>query len=288
MKRKIIVAILAVTVIVSTLAAPLAQVFAAENDKDITGTWTGSSMGIPMEMTVNDDGTYQISVDGGNKETGSWVLKDKDFIMDMDSDYELNMKYNGDSIFVDSSDIDIGFCKTPANVKTDEQKTDVSESDFNGVWKVDTVEFEKLAAGPDAFGITDMFAYIKNGYVNLYITGTNISDPVKLNDIQAELNSKTGTITFDIPKDEATNEVTSLDNKCTFSIMDSGILKMDLMIDGQEMIFNMKKSSKDELRTAKNKTTDTDSTAGNTEENGSPTIQSIADYINDTEESENN
>lgn len=285
MKRKIIVAILAVTVIVSTLAAPLAQVFAAEND--ITGTWTGSSMGIPMEMTVNDDGTYQISVDGGNKETGSWVLKDKDFIMDMDSDYELNMKYNGDSIFVDSSDIDIGFCKTPANVKTDEQKTDVSESDFNGVWKVDTVEFEKLVAGPDAFGITDMFADIKNGYVNLYITGTNISDPVKLNDIQAELNSKTGTITFDIPKDEATNEVTSLDNKCTFSIMDSGILKMDLMIDGQEMIFNMKKSSKDELRTAKNKTTDTDSTAGNTEENGSPTIQSIADYINDTEESEN-
>ena len=60
MKRKIIVAILAVTVIVSTLAAPLAQVFAAENDKDITGTWTGSSMGIPMEMTVNNDGTYQI------------------------------------------------------------------------------------------------------------------------------------------------------------------------------------------------------------------------------------
>ena len=288
MKRKIIVAILAVTVIVSTLAAPLAQVFAAENDKDITGTWTGSSMGIPMEMTVNNDGTYQISVDGGNKETGSWVLKDKDFIMDMDSDYELNMKYNGDSIFVDSSDIDIGFCKTPADVKTDEQKTDVSESDFNGVWKVDTVEFEKLAARPDAFGITDMFADIKNGYVNLYITGTNISDPVKLNDIQAELNSKTGTITFDIPKDEATNEVTSLDNKCTFSIMDSGILKMDLMIDGQEMIFNMKKSSKDELRTAKNKITDTDSTAGNTEENGSPTIQSIADYINDTEESENN
>ena len=288
MKRKIIVAILAVTVIVSTLAAPLAQVFAAENDKDITGTWTGSSMGIPMEMTVNDDGTYQISVDGGNKETGSWGLKDKDFIMDMDSDYELNMKYNGDSIFVDSSDIDIGFCKTPANVKTDEQKTDMSESDFNGVWKVDTVEFEKLTAGPDAFGITDMFADIKNGYVNLYITGTNISDPVKLNDIQAELNSKTGTITFDIPKDEATNEVTSLDNKCTFSIMDSGILKMDLMIDGQEMIFNMKKSSKDELRTAKNKITDTDSTAGNTEENGSPTIQSIADYINDTEESENN
>lgn len=288
MKRKIIVAILAVTVIVSTLAAPLAQVFAAENDKDITGTWTGSSMGIPMEMTVNNDGTYQISVDGGNKETGSWVLKDKDFIMDMDSDYELNMKYNGDSIFVDSSDIDIGFCKTPADVKTDEQKIDVSESDFNGVWKVDTVEFEKLAAGPDAFGITNMFADIKNGYVNLYITGTNISDPVKLNDIQAELNSKTGTITFDIPKDEATNEVTSLDNKCTFSIMDSGKLKMDLMIDGQEMIFNMKKSSKDELRTAKNKITDTDSTAGNTEENGSPTIQSIADYINDTEESENN
>lgn len=288
MKRKIIVAILAVTVIVSTLAAPLAQVFAAENDKDITGTWTGSSMGIPIEMTVNNDGTYQISVDGGNKETGSWVLKDKDFIMDMDSDYELNMKYNGDSIFVDSSDIDIGFCKTPADVKTDEQKIDVSESDFNGVWKVDTVEFEKLAARPDAFGITDMFADIKNGYVNLYITGTNISDPVKLNDIQAELNSKTGTITFDIPKDEATNEVTSLDNKCTFSIMDSGKLKMDLMIDGQEMIFNMKKSSKDELRTAKNKTTDTDSTAGNTEENGSPTIQSIADYINDTEESENN
>lgn len=288
MKRKIIVAILAVTVIVSTLAAPLAQVFAAENDKDITGTWTGSSMGIPMEMTVNDDGTYQISVDGGNKETGSWVLKDKDFIMDMDSDYELNMKYNGDSIFVDSSDIDIGFCKTPANVKTDEQKTDVSESDFNGVWKVDTVEFEKLAAGPDAFGITDMFADIKNGYVNLYITGTNISDPVKLNDIQAELNSKTGTITFDIPKDEATNEVTSLDNKCTFSIMDSGILKMDLMIDGKEMIFNMKKSSKDELRTAKNKITDTDSTAGNTEENGSPTIESVADYISDTSEEKTN
>ena len=63
---------------------------------------------------------------------------------------------------------------------------------------------------------------------------------------------------------------------------------MDLMIDGQEMIFNMKKSSKDELRTAKNKITDTDKTADSAENDGSPTIESVADYISDTSEEKTN
>ena len=59
-------AILAIAMIAGTLAAPLAQVFAAGTEKDVTGTWYGSSMGIPITMDVMENGTYKVSVDDGN------------------------------------------------------------------------------------------------------------------------------------------------------------------------------------------------------------------------------
>ena len=55
-------AILAVAMIAGTLVAPLAQVFAAGTEKDVTGTWYGSSVGTPITMDVMENGTYKVSV----------------------------------------------------------------------------------------------------------------------------------------------------------------------------------------------------------------------------------
>ena len=100
MKRKILVAILAIAMIAGTLAAPLAQVFAAGTEKNVTGTWYGSSIGIPIIMDVMENGTYKVSVDDGNEEEGVWTVENDEFVMDKDTDYEMSLQFDGDSIFL--------------------------------------------------------------------------------------------------------------------------------------------------------------------------------------------
>ena len=143
MKRKIIVAILAVAMIAGTLAAPLAQVFASGTEKNVTGTWYGSSMGIPITMDVMENGTYKVSVDDGNEEEGVWTVENDEFVMDKDTDYQMSLQFDGDSIFLDDEDgIDFEFEREPAEKETEEVKKDVKESAFVGVWKADNVDFE--------------------------------------------------------------------------------------------------------------------------------------------------
>ena len=147
MKRKIIVAILAVAMIAGTLAAPLAQVFASGTEKNMTGTWYGSSMGIPITMDVMENGTYKVSVDDGNEEEGVWTVENDEFVMDKDTDYEMSLQFDGDSIFLDDEDgIDFEFEREPAEKETEEVKKDVKESAFVGVWKADNVDFEGVSS----------------------------------------------------------------------------------------------------------------------------------------------
>ena len=123
MKRKILVAILAIAMIAGTLAAPLAQVFAAGTEKNVTGTWYGSSMGIPITMDVMENGTYKVSVDDGNEEEGVWTVENDEFVMDKDTDYEMSLQFDGNSIFLDDEDgINFEFEREPAEKETEEVK----------------------------------------------------------------------------------------------------------------------------------------------------------------------
>lgn len=132
-----------------TLAAPLAQVFAAGTEKNVTGTWYGSSMGIPITMDVMENGTYKVSVDDGNEEEGVWTVENDKFVMDKDTDYEMSLQFDGDSIFLDDEDgIDFEFEREPAEKETEEVKKDVKESAFIGVWKADNVDFEGISSTP--------------------------------------------------------------------------------------------------------------------------------------------
>lgn len=256
MKRKIIVAILAVAMIAGTLAAPLAQVFAAGTEKNVTGTWYGSSMGIPITMDVMENGTYKVSVDDGNEEEGVWTVENDKFVMDKDTDYEMSLQFDGDSIFLDDEDgIDFEFERKPAEKETEEVKKDVKESDFIGAWKADNVDFEGISSTPDTLGVSNVFVEIQKGKADFYITGSNFSTPVNL--VNMKTTFEDGVLCVDIEEDDASEEAeviktsTKTENKCEFYFTDSGVLKMRLCIDGSVMEFNMEKATKKNLQKQK-------------------------------------
>lgn len=254
MKRKIIVAILAVAMIAGTLAAPLAQVFAAGTEKHVTGTWYGSSMGIPITMDVMENGTYKVSVDDGNEEEGVWTVENDEFVMDKDTDYEMSLQFDGNSIFLDDEDgIDFEFEREPAEKETEEVKKDVKESDFIGAWKADNVDFEGVSSTPDTLGVSNVFAEIKKSKADFYITGNNFSTPINLIDMKTTFED--GVLRVDIEEDDASEEAvkisTKTENKCEFYFTGSRVLKMCLYIDGSVMKFEMEKSNQKELAKAK-------------------------------------
>lgn len=283
MKRKIIVAILAVAMIAGTLAAPLAQVFAAGTEKHVTGTWYGSSMGIPITMDVMENGTYKVSVDDGNEEEGVWTVENDEFVMDKDTDYEMSLQFDGNSIFLDNEDgIDFEFEREPAEKETEEVKKDVKESDFIGAWKADNVDFEGVSSTPDTLGVSNVFAEIKKSKADFYITGNNFSTPINLIDMKTTFED--GVLRVDIEEDDASEEAvkisTKTENKCEFYFTGSRVLKMCLYIDGSVMKFEMEKSNQKELAKAKSGNGTIEVKADEKEtKTGKTTTETVDEYI---------
>ena len=283
MKRKIIVAILAVAMIAGTLAAPLAQVFAAGTEKHVTGTWYGSSMGIPITMDVMENGTYKVSVDDGNEEEGVWTVENDEFVMDKDTDYEMSLQFDGNSIFLDDEDgIDFEFEREPAKKETEEVKKDVKESDFIGAWKADNVDFEGVSSTPDTLGVSNVFAEIKKSKADFYITGNNFSTPINLIDMKTTFED--GVLRVDIEEDDASEEAvkisTKTENKCEFYFTGSRVLKMCLYIDGSVMKFEMEKSNQKELAKAKSGNGTIEVKADEKEtKTGKTTTETVDEYI---------
>ena len=291
MKRKIIVAILAVAMIAGTLAAPLAQVFAAGTEKNVTGTWYGSSMGIPITMDVMENGTYKVSVDDGNEEEGVWTVENDEFVMDKDTDYEMSLQFDGNSIFLDDEDgIDFEFEREPTEKETEEVKKDVKESDFIGAWKADNVDFEGISSTPDTLGVSNVFVEIQKGKADFYITGSNFSTPVNL--VNMKTTFEDGVLCVDIEEDDASEEVeviktsTKTENKCEFYFTVSGVLKMRLCIDGSVMKFNMEKSNQKELAKAKSGNGTVEVKADEKEtKTGKTTTETVEEYIREAKNS---
>lgn len=291
MKRKIILAILAVAMIAGTLAAPLAQVFAAGTEKNVTGTWYGSSMGIPITMDVMENGTYKVSVDDGNEEEGVWTVENDEFVMDKDTDYEMSLQFDGNSIFLDDEDgIDFEFEREPTEKETEEVKKDVKESDFIGAWKADNVDFEGISSTPDTLGVSNVFVEIQKGKADFYITGSNFSTPVNL--VNMKTTFEDGVLCVDIEEDDASEEVeviktsTKTENKCEFYFTDSGVLKMRLCIDGSVMKFNMEKSNQKELAKAKSGNGTVEVKADEKEtKTGKTTTETVEEYIREAKNS---
>lgn len=284
MKRKIIVAILAVAMIArNALQHPLAQVFAAGTEKHVTGTWYGSSMGIPITMDVMENGTYKVSVDDGNEEEGVWTVENDEFVMDKDTDYEMSLQFDGNSIFLDDEDgIDFEFEREPAEKETEEVKKDVKESDFIGAWKADNVDFEGVSSTPDTLGVSNVFAEIKKSKADFYITGNNFSTPINLIDMKTTFED--GVLRVDIEEDDASEEAvkisTKTENKCEFYFTGSRVLKMCLYIDGSVMKFEMEKSNQKELAKAKSGNGTIEVKADEKEtKTGKTTTETVDEYI---------
>lgn len=211
--------------------------------------------------------------------------------MDKDTDYEMSLQFDGDSIFLDDEDgIDFEFERKPAEKETEEVKKDVKESAFIGVWKADNVDFEGVSSTPDTLGVSNVFAEIKKSKADFYITGNNFSTPINLIDMKTTFED--GVLRVDIEEDDASEEAeviktsTKTDNKCEFYFTDSGVLKMRLCIDGSVMEFNMEKSNQKELAKAKSGNGTIEVKADEKEtKTGKTTTETVEEYIREAKNS---
>lgn len=207
------------------------------------------------------------------------------FVMDKDTDYEMSLQFDGDSIFLDDEDgIDFEFEREPAEKETEEVKKDVKESAFIGVWKADNVDFEGISSTPDTLGVSNVFVEIQKGKADFYITGSNFSTPVNL--VNMKTTFEDGVLCVDIEEDDASEEAeviktsTKTENKCEFYFTDSEALKMRLYIDGSVMEFEMEKSNQKELAKAKSGTGTVEVKADEKEsKTGKTTTETMEEYI---------
>ena len=255
-------------------------------------------------MDVLENGTYKVSVDDGNEEEGAWTVENDEFVMDKDTDYEMSLQFDGNSIFLDEEDgINFEFEREPAEKETEEVKEDVKESDFFGVWKANTVNFESISSNPEILGAANVFAEIKKGKASLYITDSNISSPINLVDMKTEFEKESaGVLLIDITEDDATDNTSinvstigeetadnTLDdtavpnNKCEFYFTESGQLKMRLTVDGSIILFDMEKSNQKKLTKAKSGTGTVEVKTDEKEtKTGKTTTETVEEYIGET------
>ena len=257
--QKWVMAIVAASMVASMVAgvvAPAVQARAESQTPSQTetpkkkstpvGTWYGRVFGMSVILDLKDGGEYSIDFEGRNEETGKWIMDGDNVITDKGNDSETTYTFNGDSLITKVNGAKMKLTRNKADSSSSKSdkapNKNAEENDFNGVWKANSVTIGKLSAEPSTFGITDAFLNIKDKKIDIYLDGTVLNKPVQADAMDGSL--KDGTLTCTIKND---NKTFTLD---IVSFNDSAIL-CTLKADDYEMQLNMEKSTKKELKKAK-------------------------------------
>lgn len=187
--KKGIIGVLAMTIATANLAGSVSYVVSAEEETEVTqdnsadsdvnyaGTWYADILGMTMTLEIKTDGTYTVSANG-QEESGVWTTHDGYLVLDENADSELTMEYIADEDILSGyeSGIHLKFYRTQDKINEQmagyEVNTDVTESDFDGVWTASEIAYS-LAEGytiPAEFAeISDTYLIVKDGKLSFYL-----------------------------------------------------------------------------------------------------------------------
>lgn len=256
--QKWVMAIVAASMVASMVAGVVAPAVSAKAEPQVSaqtetpkkkstpvGTWYGKIFGMSVILDLKDGGTYCIDFEGRNEETGTWIMDGDNVITDKGDDSETTYTFNGDSLITKVKGAKIKLTKDKAASSSKSDKTpnkSADESDFNGIWKADSVGIGKLSDEPSTFGITSAFLNIEDKKVDIYIDSTSSSKPIQADGMEGSFED--GTLTCAVENDDKPFilDMVSLNDDAIICTLKTGDYEMQL---------NMKKSTEKELKKAK-------------------------------------
>ncbi len=204
------------------------SVLAAET-ASINGTWYGEMFGLPMELNLKEDNTYEMTIAGAmeDAETGTWELKDN--VLYMDGDESMGLTFDGESLKGGSEGLELNFTReepetfTPANpVK------DAKLEDFAGDWEADNISYQGIILSGEAIGMD----------LKVTIDGTT----VKMNSVFMEMEDEEGEYEFKDGKLTASDGEGEEAIESTIELLEDGTIALTMKDSEQNMTFYMNKS----------------------------------------------
>ena len=138
------------------LAMVLSMSFAAAEAADMTGEWYAALYGIPLTLTLNEDGTYSMDMSAIGEEEpteGTWELTDGNVIMDKDTEQETSAPYDAETNTFTVQEMFV-FGREPVEVFTPAAvRADAAKEEFNGEWAAVQVSIFGMTIDPADAGM---------------------------------------------------------------------------------------------------------------------------------------
>ena len=196
---------------------------------DVTGEWYGSLFGMVMTMTLNEDGTYTIEMDGEEPDDGAWKLDGEELILDADSDDEIVFAYDGESLYADMGEgIEFLFTREPVEVfEAAPARTDAALEEFAGDWSCTLVSMMGMQMPPEMAEI-EMSLSIEGETATMTLGLFGEPETVELPVTFAD-----GALTLTIPADYEGGE----DSVFTIQLLEDGTMSAASMMFEEEIVF---------------------------------------------------
>lgn len=195
MKKKILMAVLSASMLAAMPASTVsAQVSVAVSQEAMTGQWYGNYKGIPITMSLQENGDYSVevgvtSLGGEYNDVGTWTVRGDKIILDgsnikdefISTENKIECYLNDNKVTLVKNDITAWQGYVPPA-----QNPDATEADFNGTWKAVYSTNSGYTLETEVTGIVS-FCNIEDGIGNFFVhtsDGTNIittSEDLKFN-----------------------------------------------------------------------------------------------------------
>ena len=195
---------------------------------DVTGEWYGSLFGMVMTLTLNEDGTYTIEMDGEEPDDGVWKLDGEELILDEDSDDGLVFAYDGESLYAEAEGIEFLFTREPVEVfEAAPARTDAALEEFAGDWSCTLVSMMGMQMPPEMAEI-EMSLSIEGETATMTLGLFGEPETVELPVTFAD-----GALTLTIPADYEGGE----DSVFTIQLLEDGTMSAASMMFEEEIVF---------------------------------------------------
>lgn len=196
---------------------------------DVTGEWYASVFGMVMTMTLNEDGTYTMQMDGEDPDAGTWRLDGDSLIMDEGSDEEVAFAYDGESLYADIG-YEFLFTREPVELfEAAPARADAALEEFAGDWSCTLVSMNGMQMPPEMAEI-EMALSIEGETATMTMGLFGEPETVELPVTYAD-----GALTMTISADYEGGE----DSVFSVQLLEDGTMSVTSLLFEEEVVFYM-------------------------------------------------
>ncbi len=210
------------------------NVMAAE---DVTGEWYGNMYGMPLELTLDESGTYSMTMGGEEEDTGTWELDGETFYMDKGTDDELSLAYDGETLSMEEDGMELMFSRDPeaaTGFVPAEARTDSELEEFAGHWTATQISALGVTAPLEMFEVENVELDITDNKVKFILAGGDTFGEWEVADLEGELTD--GVLAFAIE----TGDEDSEDSETwawAAQLLEDGTMSLSTKMEEEPIIF---------------------------------------------------